>query len=91
MCPALGQIISLVSTPFLVPTPDYIPVMNIVWFIPAAIAMLICIWKVNVLKQFSEVNLIIYIYLYIYMYIYIYTFLINDFRLNQITHRLLQA
>ena len=53
LCPAVGQITALVSTPFLVPTPDYIPVMNIVWFLPSAVALFICIWKVNYVQQFS--------------------------------------
>ena len=46
----VGGIISLGLTPLMVPTPDYIPLMNIVWFIPAALGSILCICKVNYSK-----------------------------------------
>ena len=47
MSSALGEIIALGLTPLMVPTPDYIALMNIVWFIPAALGFVLCIYKVN--------------------------------------------
>ena len=46
MSSALGEIIALGLTPLMVPTPDYIALMNIVWFIPAALGFVLCIYKV---------------------------------------------
>ena len=47
LCPNIGQITALATTPFLVQFPDQIPTMNIVWFVPAAVALFICLLKVN--------------------------------------------
>jgi hypothetical protein len=49
MSSAVGEIIALGLTPLMVPTPDYIALMNIVWFIPAALGFVLCIYKVNYL------------------------------------------
>ena len=46
MSSAVGEIIALGLTPLMVPTPDYIALMNIVWFIPAALGFVLCIYKV---------------------------------------------
>ena len=46
MSSAVGEIIALALTPLMVPTPDYIALMNIVWFIPAALGFVLCIYKV---------------------------------------------
>ena len=47
MSSAVGEIIALGLTPLMVPTPDYIALMNIVWFIPAALGFVLCIYKVT--------------------------------------------
>ena len=59
MFPHVGMILGEVSTPFLVPTPDYIPVMNIVWFIPAAAALLLCMCTVllcTISNKFNKIG-----------------------------------
>ena len=50
MSSALGEIIALGLTPLMVPSPDYIALMNIVWFIPAALGFVLCIYKVKYLN-----------------------------------------
>ena len=55
ICPHVGILLGELSTPFLVPTPEYIPVMNIVWFIPAALALFLCICKVTFMHHFEQI------------------------------------
>ena len=56
MSSALGEIIALGLTPLMVPTPDYIALMNIVWFIPAALGFVLCMYKVNNYNSHSLTN-----------------------------------
>ena len=57
MSSAVGEIIALGLTPLMVPTPDYIALMNIVWFIPAALGFVLCIYKVTYQgKNYRGVN-----------------------------------
>ena len=48
MSTAAGGIAAFGITPLMVPTPDYIPIMNIVWFIPAALGLILCIYKESI-------------------------------------------
>ena len=68
MSGAAAQITSFGLTPLMVPSPDYITLMNIVWFIPAALGSLLCMCKVNILKltmtSFTDMTLfVLYNYL----------------------------
>ena len=44
---ALGQISSFFLTPWLVDSPEKVPYMNIMWFVPATIGWMLTVWKFN--------------------------------------------
>ena len=47
----IGIVMGQFCTPFIVQKAEDVPLMNIIWFIPAGIGALLTIWKV-ILKQY---------------------------------------
>ena len=43
----VAQVVALGLTPFMVPNYEYIPQMNITWFVVATLGLTICLLKVN--------------------------------------------
>jgi hypothetical protein len=43
----LGIVLGQAITPLIVRSPEDVPIMNIVWFVPAAFGALLTMWKVN--------------------------------------------
>ena len=46
----IGGIIGLGLTPIIVPTAQKVPLMNILWFIPSAIGVVLTIFKVYIIE-----------------------------------------
>ena len=44
----IGIVMGQFCTPFIVRKPEDVPLMNIIWFIPAGLGALLTIWKVIV-------------------------------------------
>ena len=42
----IGIVMGQFCTPFIVKKPEDVPLMNIIWFIPAGLGALLTIWKV---------------------------------------------
>ena len=47
MANPMGIVLGQFVTPFMVQSPESVPLMNIVWFIPAGVGALLTIWKVR--------------------------------------------
>ena len=45
----IGIVMGQFCTPFIVQKPEHVPLMNIIWFIPAGLGALLTIWKVIVI------------------------------------------
>ena len=43
----MGLVLGSAVTPLIVTAPDRVPIMNIVWFVPAAFGSLLTMWKVT--------------------------------------------
>ena len=47
MSTSMGLVLGSAVTPLIVTSPERVPIMNIVWFVPAALGALLTMWKVT--------------------------------------------